>query len=99
VYRINILFVFFLSIWATSSCQPSRDSETLAEIDGTVVTRVDIDKSGGKQLRTLRQQLYQLERQKLDEHIGAMLVTDEARKRGVSVATLLEQEVNSSGSF
>jgi protein-disulfide isomerase len=95
VYRINILFVFFLSIWATSSCQPSRDSETLAEIDGTVVTRVDIDKSGGKQLRTLRQQLYQLERQKLDEHIGAMLVTDEARKRGVSVATLLEQEVNS----
>jgi protein-disulfide isomerase len=43
----------------------------------------------------LRQQLYQLERQKLDEHIGAMLVTDEARKRGVSVATLLEQEVNS----
>ena len=95
MYRINILFVFFLSIWATSSCQPSRDSETLAEIDGTVVTRVDIDKSGGKQLRTLRQQLYQLERQKLDEHIGAMLVTDEARKRGVSVATLLEQEVNS----
>jgi protein-disulfide isomerase len=95
VYRINILFVFFLSIWATSSCQPSRDSETLAEIDGTVVTRVDIDKSGGKQLRTLRQQLYQLERQKLDEHIGAMLVTDLARKRGVSVATLLEQEVNS----
>ena len=95
MYRINILFVFFLSIWATSSCQPSRDSETLAEIDGTVVTRVDIDKSGGKQLRTLRQQLYQLERQKLHEHIGAMLVTDEARKRGVSVATLLEQEVNS----
>ena len=94
MYRINILFVLFLSVWATSSCQPSRDSETLAEIDGTVVTRVDVDKTGGRQLQALRQKLYQLERQKLDEHIGAMLLTHEAKKRGVSVATLLEQEVN-----
>ena len=84
-----------LSVLAALSCSPSRDSEDLAEIAGTVVTRVDIDKSGGKQLRALRQQLYQLERQKLDEHIGAMLLTHEAKKRGVSVATLLEQEVNS----
>ena len=94
MYRIPIVFFLCLSVWVTSSCQPNRDSETLAEIGGTVVTRVDVDKSGGKQLRALRQQLYQLERQKLDEHIGAMLVTDEARKRGVSVATLLEQEVD-----
>jgi len=96
MYRISIvLLLLCLSVWAISSCQPSRDSETLAEIDGTLVTRVDIDKSGGKQLRTLRQQLYQLESQKLDEHIGAMLLTHEAKKRGVSVATLLEQEVDS----
>ena len=95
MYKITILFLLCLSVWATSSCQPNRDSETLAEIGGTVVTRVDVDKSGGKQLRALRQQLYQLERQKLDEHIGAMLVTHEAKKRGVSVATLLEHEVNS----
>jgi protein-disulfide isomerase len=95
MYRISIL-VFGLSVCAASSCSPSRDSEELAEIAGTVITRVDVDKSGGKQLQVLRQQLYQLERQKLDEHIGAMLLTHEAKKRGVSVATLLEQEVNSS---
>ena len=95
MYRISILFLLCLSVWGASSCQRSRDSEALAEIDGTIVTRVDVDKSGGKQLQALRQQLYQLERQKLDEHIGAMLVTYEAKKRGVSVATLLEQEVNS----
>jgi protein-disulfide isomerase len=96
MYRISILFVFGLSVWVASSCSPSKDSEKLAEIAGTVITRVDVDKSGGKQLRALRQQLYQLESQKLDEHIGAMLLTQEAKKRGVSVATLLEQEVNSS---
>jgi protein-disulfide isomerase len=95
MYRISILFLLCLSVWAASSCQPNRDSERLAEIDGTIVTRVDVDKSGGKQLQALRQQLYQLERQKLDEHIRAMLVTHEAKKRGLSVATLLEQEVNS----
>jgi protein-disulfide isomerase len=95
MYRISILFLLGVSVWAASGCSRSKDSEELAEIAGTVVTRVDIDKSGGKQLRTLRQQLYQLERQKLDEHIGAMLLTHEAKKRGVSVATLLEEEVNS----
>ena len=95
MYRINILFVLSLSACAALSCQTSRDSERLAEIDGTIITRIDVDKSGGKQLQALRQQLYRLERQKLDEHIGAMLVTREAKKRGVAVATLLEQEVNS----
>jgi protein-disulfide isomerase len=95
MFRISI-FLLYLSVWAASSCQTNRGSERLAEIDGTIVTRIDIDKSGGKQLQALRQQLYQLERQKLDEHIGAILVTLEAKKRRISVATLLEQEVNSS---
>ena len=96
MHRSTVLFLLALLVWAVTSCQPSKDSQKLAEIAGTVVTRVDIDKSGGKQLRALRQQLYQLESQKLDEHIGALLLTQEAKKRGVSVATLLEQEVNSS---
>ena len=94
MFRISTLLLGLFVLAALSS-SPSRDSEELAEIAGTVVTRVDIDKSGGKQLRVLRQQLYQLERQKLDEHIGALLLTQEAKNRGVSVATLLEQEVNS----
>jgi protein-disulfide isomerase len=95
MHRSTVSFLLALLLWAVTSCQPSKDSQKLAEIAGTVVTRVDLDKSGGKQLRALRQQLYQLERQKLAEHIGAMLITLEAKKRGVSVATLLEQEVNS----
>ena len=95
MHRSTVLFLLALLVWTVTSCQPSKDSQKVAEIAGTVITRVDIDKSGGKQLQVLRQQLYQLERQKLDEYIGAMLVTQEAKKRGVSVATLLEQEVNS----
>lgn len=93
--RTTVFFLLGLSVCAVSTCQSSKDSEKIAEIAGTVVTRIDVDKSGGKQLQALRQQLYQLERRKLDEHIGAMLITQEAKKRGISVSTLLEQEVNS----
>ena len=75
------------------SCSP-RDSEKLAEVDGTIITRAEIDRAGGKQLQNLRQQLYQLERQKLNEYIGATLLSREAKERGVSVSTLMEQEVN-----
>ena len=76
------------------SCRPANDSETIAEVDGRVVTRGEVDRSAGTELRNLRQRLYQLERQKLDEYIGATLLTQEAKERGVSVSTLLEQEVN-----
>ena len=87
-------FLVGLSLWPGWSCRPANVSEKLAEIDGTVITRAEVDKSAGKQLQALRQQLYQLERQKLDEYIGATLVTRQAKERGISVSTLLEQEVN-----
>lgn len=67
----------------------------LAEVDGQVVSSGDLDKAGGKELLHQRETLYKLEQKKLDEYIGAMLLTKEARRRGVSVATLLDQEVNS----
>ncbi len=87
-----------LSLGAGWNCGPSKDSEKLAEVDGTVITRAEIDRSGGKQLQTLRQQLYQLERQKLNEHIGATLLSREAKERSVSVSTLMEQEVTAKAS-
>lgn len=76
------------------SCRSTDDSETLAEVDGRAVTRAEFDRTAGTEVRNLRQRLYQLERQKLDEYIGAMLLTREAKERGISVTTLLEQEVN-----
>src|SRR5258708_3636879 len=89
-----LFFLVGLSLWPGWSCRPANVSEKLAEVDGTVITRAEVDKSAGKQIQGLRQQLYQLERQKLDEYIGATLVTRQAKERGISVSTLLEQEVN-----
>jgi protein-disulfide isomerase len=87
------LFGFLLAHnWACRSA--SGDADKVAEVDGAVITRAELDRSGGKPLTNLRQQLYNMERQKLDEFIGATLLTREAKNKGVSVTTLLEQEVN-----
>jgi protein-disulfide isomerase len=91
------LFCFFLlglTILPAWSCRPANRSETIAEIDGDVITRTELNQSAGKALANAREQLYKLERQKLDEYIGATLLTREAKNRNVSVTTLLEQEVD-----
>ena len=65
----------------------------MAEVDGIVITRADIYRSAGKELQTLQEKLYHLEQKKLDEYIGAALLTREARTRNISVSSLLEQEI------
>jgi protein-disulfide isomerase len=95
MHKSLFLLLLGLSLWPAWSCRTTNDSEKLAEVDGTAVTRTDLDRSAGKTLRNAREQLYKLERQKLDEYIGATLLTKEAKSRNVSVSTLLEQEVNS----
>lgn len=93
VHKSLLVFLIGMSlpIW---SCRSSVDSEKVAEIDGRVVTRAEFDRTAGTEVRNLRSRLFQLERQKLDEYIGAMLLTQGAQERGISVASLLEQEVN-----
>ncbi len=90
-----ICFLLGVTILPALGCRPGNESQKLAEVDGTAITRADLDRSGGKALSKAREQLYKLERQKLDEYIGATLLTKEAKNRNVSVSTLLEQEVNS----
>src|SRR5688572_12613538 len=90
----SYFFSLGLFLWVGWSCGPTKGTEKLAEVDGAVITRAEIDRLGGKQLQNLRQQLYQLERQKLNEHIGATLLSREAKERSISVSTLMEQEVN-----
>jgi protein-disulfide isomerase len=83
-----------LALLAGISCRSSNNSEKVAEVDGTAITQSDLDRSAGKVLSNAREQLHKLERAKLDEHIGATLLTREAKNRNISVSTLLEQEVS-----
>ena len=93
---VGVIYFSFLGLvlLLSSSCRSSNNPEKIAEVDGTVITRAEVDRAAGKALYGLREQLHRLERQKLDEYIGAMLLTREAKDRGVSASTLLEQEVS-----
>src|SRR5678816_39161 len=71
------------------ACKASDNSEKIAEVDGVAIHR-----SEGKSLSTAREQVYKLERQKLDEYIGATLLTREAKRQSISVSTLMEREVD-----
>ena len=92
--RTISLCLLAISLAPGWGCRSGNQSEKVAEVDGIVITRAELDKNGGKPLYSLREQLYKLERQKLDEYIGASLLTREAHRKGISVSTLLEQEVS-----
>lgn len=94
MHRVLSAVFYGLFVCTVPSCRSANDSEKLAEVDGAVITRGEINRSAGKQLQVLRQQLYHLEQQKLDEYIGAKLLTREAKEQAVSVTTLLDREVN-----
>jgi len=92
--KLNSIILLSLMLAQSWACRSASESDKVAEVDGVFVTRAELDRNGGKPLSNLRQQLYNMERQKLDEFIGATLLTREAKSKGVSVTTLLEQEVN-----
>jgi protein-disulfide isomerase len=77
-----------------SGCQKAGSAK-IAEVDGQSILATDLEKYAGKEISVQRENLYKLEKQKLGEYINAFLLTQEAKKRGVSVESLLDQEVNS----
>ena len=67
----------------------------LAEVNGQAVTAEDLDHALGVKLTKLQEQIYTLKREQLDTLIAQRLLTQEANKRGMSVAALLDAEVTS----
>jgi len=67
----------------------------IAEVNDQTILSSDLQKYAGRELSVQRENLYKLEQQKLGEYITAFLLTQEAKKRRVSVEALLDQEVNS----
>lgn len=70
-------------------------SRPVATIDDEVITLTEIEKSLGAKLAALNEQIYRLRRQRLDTLIDERLLTKEAKRRGVTVETLLVSEVSS----
>jgi protein-disulfide isomerase len=83
-----------LAVILLSACQKVGGAK-IAEVDDRVILTSDLEKYAGREISLQRENLYKLEKQKLEEYISAFLLTQEAKKRGVSVEAFLDQEVNS----
>ena len=68
-------------------------SAPLAEVNGEAVTAEDLDHALGVKLTKLQEQIYALKREQLDALIAQRLIEQEAVKRGVSIAALLDADV------
>lgn len=70
-------------------------SEALAEVNGQAITAKDVEKSLGTKLSQLEEQIYTLKRAEVDALIAQRLLAQEAAKRGISVGTLMDEEITS----
>jgi protein-disulfide isomerase len=89
---IGAILALSLILLATIWRHPEEG--TLAEVDHAVITERHIETTLGRQLSELNQQIYKLKRQKVDQLINAELLDKEAKRAGVSVASLLERQVD-----
>jgi protein-disulfide isomerase len=90
-------FIFVTVVYSTVllGCQIKDHVEKIAEVDGEVIVMGDVEKAGARELYRLRDQLYKLEREKLEDYIDSLLLKKEAQRRRVSIETLLEGEIES----
>ncbi len=70
-------------------------AEPLAEVNGVAITAKDVERALGAKLSQLEEQIYTLKRTEIDALVAQSLLAQEAAKRGVTVAALLDEEVTS----
>ncbi|HEX8070181.1 MAG TPA: thioredoxin domain-containing protein [Pyrinomonadaceae bacterium] len=74
-------------------CDAGPLPEVLAVVNGVRLTRTDLSAETEQRVRELRQQVIEARKRELDLQINSKLLDAEAKKRGVTAAKLLEQEV------
>ena len=70
------------------------DDPVLAEVRGEAIRQSEVDEGLASELQSIEQQLYDLRRRALKEEIAKRLYDWEAERRGISVAALIEQEID-----
>src|SRR5437870_1010335 len=87
-----------LALPLSSFCQAqpaAKSGDAIATVGGQPISEQELIESIGPQLMQLRNQEYELKSKGLEGLVRQKLVDAEARKRGISVQKLLEQEVDS----
>jgi protein-disulfide isomerase len=91
---VSLLFAAMVFYVPLAHAQNAK-SEPVAEVNGEAITAKDLETVIGAKLGRLQEQIYNLKRRELDSLIAQKLLAQEAAKRGISVAALLDAEVTS----
>jgi hypothetical protein len=81
------------SVAEECACESQVLPSVLAMVNGVTITPRDIEKATGERVRDLQKQVIESRRRELDLQINSKLLVAEAKKRGMTTAKLLEQEV------
>ena len=75
------------------ACESQVLPATLAIVNGVTISARDIEKATNERVRDLQKQVTEARKRELDLIINSKLLALEAKKRGITTAKLLEQEV------
>ncbi len=103
-YKSGAAFVFSGFLIATASCSdidaevpPQAASSVVASVDGTLITREDLDRDGSIELRRLYRQVEEVERRALGRLVDDALLRGEAQRRHLSIEQLLDSRPDGPG--
>ncbi|MPZ17489.1 MAG: thioredoxin domain-containing protein [Luteitalea sp.] len=72
----------------------TRDAKTaVAVVDGSAITQAELDGAIGMQLSEIEERLYDLRKDRLEDLIAERLIAAEAKRRGMTVEVLEQQEI------
>ena len=71
--------------------------DVVAAVDGDLITRGEVERPLAQQIYRLKQRIYHLKRERLEEMIRARLLEMEAHRRGISKEALKEQVAREAG--
>jgi protein-disulfide isomerase len=73
--------------------QKDPPAGTVATVNGETISAKDLSEASGEPLAKLEQQVYQFKQEKLQEMIDDRLLAREARRRNVSLQSLMDTEI------
>src|SRR5689334_8503791 len=72
----------------------ANGSEVVATIDGTAITRDELDSDLIVRLNQLEDEMYEVRQEHLETIIGNRLLAAEAKRRGTTVDALVKEEID-----
>ncbi len=89
----KLIFLFLISVVPVSVAQDAPLPEVLAVVNGVKITAKDLDVATNASIEALKGEVVEARARELDLQINTILLEAEARKRGVDVKKILEEEV------